>query len=113
MKIICLLPRILSLCFVLFLSLFSLDVFSEYSGWDVIIPLIIHLLPSFVLLLAVLIAWKYDLVGAIAFICFSIAYIWLVGLDRPLSWYASISLPSLIVGLCFLLCWVKKRKNNL
>jgi cell division protein FtsW (lipid II flippase) len=111
MKIIYWLPRILSIGFVLYLSLFALDVFSEYSGLDIILPLLIHLIPSCVLLAAVLIAWKHDLVGVIVFLGFAIFYVFMVGLDRPLSWYMGISLPAAIVGVLFLLSWFQKRKK--
>jgi len=106
-------PRVLSLLYVLFLSLFALDVFSEYSGWAVILPLLIHLIPSFILLIILVVAWKYELVGAVAFLGFSIFYIVNVGLDRPWSWYVGISLPSAVVGILFLLSWIgrKKAKN--
>jgi len=110
-KIIHWLPRVLGICFVIFLSLFSLDVFSEYSGWGVILPLLIHLIPSFVLLAIVLISWKYDLVGAVVFLGFAIFYIFMVGFDKHWSWYVSISLPSAVVGILFLLSWLQKRKR--
>lgn len=109
MKIIYWLPRILSLGFVLFLSLFSLDVFSEYAGLAAILPFLIHLIPSFVLLTGVLIAWKHDLFGAFIFLGFALFYVFMVGFDRPLSWYMGISLPSAIVGVLFILSRFKKR----
>lgn len=111
-KIIYWLPRILSIGFVLFLSLFALDVFSEYNGWNIVLPLLMHLVPSFVLLGIALIAWKYDLVGAVAFLGFAIFYIFMAGFDRPWSWYAGISLPSAVVGILFLLSWLQKRKGQ-
>jgi len=106
------LPRILSIAFVLFLSLFALDVFGEYSGWQAVLGFLIHLLPSFVLLAVILIAWKYDLVGAIAFLASAAFYVFMVGLDRPWSWYAGISGPAAVVGILFLLSWLQKRKNK-
>jgi len=111
-KIIRWLPRILSIAFVLFLSLFALDVFGEYSGWQAVLGFLIHLLPSFVLLAVILIAWKYDLVGAIAFLASAAFYVFMVGLDRPWSWYAGISGPAAVVGILFLLSWLQKRKNK-
>lgn len=112
-KIIYWLPRILSIAFVLFLSLFALDVFGEYSGWQAVLGFLIHLLPSFVLLAVILISWKYDLVGAIVFLCFAIFYVFLVGFDRPWSWYVGISCPSAVVGILFFLSWFQKsRKIN-
>ena len=54
-------PRILSLIFVGFLCLFSLDVFNEYSGLSTLLPLFMHLLIPLVVLIAIIIAWKKDL----------------------------------------------------
>lgn len=77
------LPRILSIAFVLFLSLFALDVFSEYSGWNIMLPLFMHLIPSFILLGVAIISWKYDLVGAVIFFGFAVFYVFAAGFDRP------------------------------
>jgi uncharacterized membrane protein len=112
-KIIYWLPRILSLAFVLFLSLFALDVFGEYSGWAAIPALLIHLLPMFILLAFVIAAWKYDLVGLIVFPVFALGYVLLVGLDRHWSWYAAISGPAIIVGFLFFLSWAQKRADKI
>jgi hypothetical protein len=109
MKIIYWLPRILSIGFIIFLSLFSFDVFSEYSGWDAVLPFLIHLIPSFVLLGIALISWKYDLIGAIVFLGFAIFYVFMAGFDRHWSWYVGISCPSAIIGILFFLSWLKKK----
>lgn len=105
-------PRILSLGFVLFLSLFALDVFGEYSGWELILAFSMHLLPSLVLLAAVIISWKCDLIGAIVFFSFAVLYVKLAGFGRPWTWYAFISGPALIVSSLFLLSWFQKRKMS-
>ncbi len=96
------LPRILSIVFIVFISIFALDVFSEQLGFDVILPLLIHLLPSFVLLIITIVAWKYELVGTFIFLGFALFYVWDVGFTRPLSWYLTIVLPSSIVGLLYI-----------
>ena len=76
------LPRLLSIGFVLFLSVFALDVFTWPFEPVMLIGFLVHLIPSFVLLAAVLIAWKYDLVGAIMFLGFALFYVWDVVFDR-------------------------------
>lgn len=103
------LPHLLGMGFVVFLSLFAFDVFSEYSGLSAILPFLIHLMPSFILLLFVGIAWRYEWVGAIIFLGFALLYIWSVGFERPISWYLAISLPSAIAGMLYLINWIKKR----
>lgn len=105
-------PRILSLAFVGFLSLFALDVFTSPFEWTMLLGFVIHLLPSFALLAIVLVAWRYPVVGAVAFVGFALGYIWLAGLGRPWSWYAGISGPSLIVGILYLLDWLRRKKNQ-
>jgi hypothetical protein len=109
-KVIYWLPRILSIGFVIFLSLFALDVFNEYSGWELVLALFMHLLPSIVLAGVVFISWKYDLVGAFVFLGFAIFYILAVGFDRPWSWYVFISGPAMIVGSLFCLSWLQQRR---
>lgn len=105
-------PRILSLAFVAFISTFSLDVFEGSFEWMMIAGFLVHLLPSFALLALIIVAWRYPLIGVIAFIGFAVAYVWLVGFDRPWSWYAAISLSSCIVGLLYAADW-RQRKNAL
>lgn len=108
-KIIHWLPRILSMAFVLFLSLFALDVFGEYTGWELVLALFMHLLPSLVLLGVIVISWKHDLAGAVVFFGFAVFYVFAVGFDRPWSWYAGISCPAAIVGILFLFNWFQKK----
>lgn len=103
-------PRIASLLFIAFLSIFAGDVFEQYDGWEAILPLLIHLLPSLVLLLVVIAAWKYELVGALLFLIAAIGYVWMVGLDRDWSWYAAIDGPALTVSMLFFLGWWQKKR---
>jgi hypothetical protein len=103
-------PRILSLLFVAFLSLFALDVVGQYQGLALVLALGMHLLIPIGLLVVVIAAWKWDLIGAVTFFAFALYYVWIVGLGRDWSWYASISLPAVIVGSLFLLNWLHKRE---
>lgn len=109
-KIIHWLPRVLGIAFILFLSLFALDVFEEFAGWVSVLAFLIHLIPSFILLAVVAIAWKYEWVGAAAFLGFAVFYVIMVGLDRPWSWYVAISAPSALVGILFFISWLQKRR---
>jgi cell division protein FtsW (lipid II flippase) len=102
-------PRILSIAFILFLALFALDVFKEYSGWNIIPALFIHLLPSLVLIVFIIIAWKYDLIGTAVFLTMAIFYVLMVGIHHHWSWYASISGPSAVIGTLYFISWFQKR----
>ncbi|MFA5050606.1 MAG: hypothetical protein WC499_00610 [Patescibacteria group bacterium] len=96
-KIIYWLPRILSIGFVVFLSLFSLDVFSEYSGWRVILPLFMHLLPSFALLILIIVAWKHERLGGFIFLIIGLLMLILSRFESMI-----ISIPAIILGALFL-----------
>lgn len=109
-------PRILSIVFILFLSMFSLDVFSpELSIGQIILGLFLHNIPSLVLLVVLLISWKREIVGAIVFILFGIGYILLTARSAPwylaLPWSMIIAGPSFLIGGLFLANWIR-RKNN-
>ena len=54
-------PRVAGILFVLFLSLFALDIFEMQLGfWGTIVGLFMHLIPSILLAIALFIAWKRE-----------------------------------------------------
>ncbi|MFA5887309.1 MAG: hypothetical protein WC852_01185 [Candidatus Nanoarchaeia archaeon] len=69
-------PRIALIVFALFLAIFSLDVFDSASGFSqILIGLLMHNIPSFVLIALLLISWKHELRGGIIFMTIGIACI--------------------------------------
>ena len=67
--------RFLALAHLLFIGLFALDVFDTGLGtWQTLLSLLIHLIPSLSIALALLLAWKHSLVGAIAFLLLSVLF---------------------------------------
>lgn len=90
-------PRILGIAVSLFIGVFALDALGEGPR------AILHLVPTFVLLLAVLLAWHRPWVGAVVFSALSVGYAATVP-DRP-DWILVISGPLLVVGLLFLWSW--------
>jgi hypothetical protein len=110
-------PRILSIILILFLALFSLDIFEmELGFWGTIAGLLIHNIPSFVLTVILIISWKYEIVGGIAFILAGLLYIVSVlnkaianGLEwYYLAWIVQISGVAFLIGILFLIGWRKK-----
>jgi len=68
-------PRVLGILFVLFTSLFALDVFDmSLSPSEVIVALFMHLIPSMVLAILLMVAWRYELVGGIIFLLLGLAF---------------------------------------
>lgn len=107
-------PRIVSLLFVAFLMLFSLDVFGEgLSFWQTALALFMHNVPALILLIAVVISWKYEIVGGVVFILAGLLYIVLICLGEfewyKLAWAVQISGPAFAVGILYILGWLKKK----
>ena len=112
-------PRILSIIFIFFLALMSLDVFSpELSFWQTLGALFMHNIPALVLLIVLVISWKYEIVGGIAFILAGLLYISIIIMNAlknqfewyMLSWAVQIAGIAFLIGTLFLMCWSKKKK---
>lgn len=113
-------PRILSILFILFLALFSLDVFDMNLGfWQTILGLVMHNIPSFILLIVLLVSWKHEIVGGIAFILAGLLYsgisIIRIITSNPIEWYMLswsliIAGPAFLIGILFIIGWFKKKK---
>lgn len=104
--------RILAVLFIAFLCLFSFDGFTEFTGWESVLGIIIHLAVPIVVLIGTLLAWKRDLVGTIIFLGFAIYYVGMVGLDRHWSWHLAISGPALLISILFFVHWILYRKEK-
>ncbi|OIO61564.1 hypothetical protein COY26_05070 [Candidatus Woesearchaeota archaeon CG_4_10_14_0_2_um_filter_33_10] len=113
-------PRILSILFLIFLALMSLDVFDMKLGfWGTIIGLFMHNIPVFILTILLIISWKHEIVGGIAFILAGILYIAILLMNAVktgfkvyyLAWAVQISGIAFFIGIMFLVGWFKKRKS--
>ena len=103
-------PRITAILFVLFLSLFALDIFSmDLSLGETIVGLFIHLIPSILLIIAIILAWRWEWIGAVIFAGWAILYI---ATARGFHWsvYALIAGIPLIIGVLFLLDWIYRKE---
>jgi len=106
-------PRILSIIFILFLSLFALDVFEEGLGfWMTVLALLIHLIPSFILVIILIISWKHELVGGISFIVLAVIFTFFFKTYENIFSILFISFIPLIIGILWILNWKKKRGSK-
>jgi len=108
-------PRGLSVAFIAFLSLFALDVFGEVQGfWNTLLALAIHLIPTFVLSVVLVLAWRWEWIGATLYAAAGVFYIVTVIPRR--HWAASMKLvsilaiagPALVIAALFLVNWLKR-----
>ncbi len=96
-------PRVLVMAFILFLSLFALDVFSgEASFLRKISGFFVHLIPSFVLVAVLVFSWKKSLIGGLFFISLGIASVFFFKTYRLLPSFLLISIPPVVVGALFI-----------
>lgn len=106
-------PRLLAIAFIAFISLFAFDVFEEQRGWtETLAALAMHLIPSFVLTAALLLAWKWEWIGTAVFGVIGLLYIsWVTTMSRPvpppmrLLWILTIAGPAFLVAGLFLASW--------
>ena len=99
-------PRVLCLLFAAFISMFALDVFGEGHGfWHTLLALLIHLIPTGILLLILALTWRWEWIGGLLFPALGALYI--IGCWGRFSWptYVIISGPLFLVGALFLLGW--------
>lgn len=99
-------PRILGILFALFVTLFALDVFGEgYSFWVTLWALLMHLIPTALVVVALAIAWRWEWVGAVLFIGLGVFYMVAFRGRAPWAAYLVISGPLFLVGALFLVNW--------
>ena len=95
--------------------MFSLDVFDSASSLgDILIGLFMHNIPVFILLIVLLISWKHEIIGGIAFIFAGLLYIFTLLMNPQLEWYMLswsliIAGPAFLIGILWLLNWRKKK----
>lgn len=113
-------PRLLCILAILFVSMFALDAFAPgLSIWEQIGGFLIHLIPSFVLLSALLVSWKWEKVGGIILMALGLGlspFVFSMNLQRTGSiWVALgivlvINIPFVMVGALFIISnYLKKR----
>ena len=107
---------------ILFISLFAFDAFSpELTIWQQLGAFAIHLIPSFVLLAFLIVAWKWEYIGGIIFIIIGLGlspFVFVHNYKMNHSIWMSIfiiiiiTIPFAIVGGLFIVSHFKKKKKK-
>jgi hypothetical protein len=108
-------PRILSIMFIAFLSIFALDVFDgHHSFWQTVVAFLIHEIPVFVLILALILAWRWEWIGTLLYAGLGSLHIaWVLFLQQhiPPAAIPGIILlldgPAFVIAGLFLANWLK------
>jgi prolipoprotein diacylglyceryltransferase len=113
-KVLHWLPRIICILTILFVSLFALDSLSDPTAF------LIHLIPSFILLAILIIAWRWEKAGGIILTIAGLAWcviVFQLNLRRTQSVAASLLIilmvcfPFVLAGILFLISASKKKKD--
>ena len=74
-----------------------------------------HLIPSFVLIAALVLAWRWEWIGAALYAAAGSLYVWwVVSMSRPvppairLIWILTIAGPTFVIAGLFLANWLKR-----
>ena len=105
-------PRVLSILFAAFVSLFALDVFNgneENGFWQTVLAFLIHMVPAAIVVIALSIAWRWEWLGATVFAIVAAFYSWTV-LPRHWDWALIMASPLLLIAALFLANWVERGK---
>lgn len=104
-------PRVFTLFFALFISIFALDVFSSgYPIWKIPIALFMHLIPSIIILIILAVSWKWEWVGGIVYMGLAVYSILGMWRGKGASFLFLISAPLFILGILFLLGWFYRKE---
>ena len=120
-RIIYWLPRALCIVAILFVSMFALDSFQPgRSIWEQLQDFAMHLIPSFILTIFLVIAWKWELIGGILFLLIGLGLSPIIYMHNfrmngsvwmSLGVLGMITVPFIIVGILFIL-GVNTKKNQ-
>ncbi|MGE5383001.1 MAG: hypothetical protein ACM3PX_06215 [Omnitrophica WOR_2 bacterium] len=117
------LPRILTILAICFVSIFALDAFNkQLTILQQLEAFFVHMIPSFVLLVLLGVAWQHKLTGGIIFTVLGIAfgiflYIWNLRINHnvfmTIGIVATLALPFIVAGILFLLDYRNMHKGEL
>lgn len=106
-------PRILCILLAILLSVFSLDVLGEgYGFWETILALLMHLIPTGIIVTVLVISWRWEWVGGVLFTVLAALYVITTWGRMHWSAYVMISGPLFLTGVLFLINWLCRGKPS-
>ena len=105
-------PRVLIIAFIVFFSMFSLDVFTEDAELaDKLAGFLIHMLPSFVMILFLVITWKHNVAAGVMFIALWVVFTFFFNTYEKAASFFTISFIPILAGLMFFVPSLIRRKT--
>lgn len=119
-KILPWIARIICMLAILFISMFAADSFSpELTFRQQIGGFMMHLIPSFILIALLIVAWKWEFIGGIIFIIIAVGlspFVFTLNYNRnhsvgiSLGIILAITFPFLVVGILFMISHFMKKR---
>jgi len=114
-------PRILCILSILFISIFAFDAFEPgLTIWQQLAAFAMHLLPSFILFMMLVVAWRWELAGGIVFMLLGLGlspfiythnYAMNHSVSMSIGIIMMITFPFFLVGLLFVASYLVKKKQ--
>ena len=99
-------PRIICIAFAAFLSIFAMDVFSmQVDFWHKALALLMHLIPTALVLIALMVGWRREWIGAVVFPLLAVFHLVTKWGQFHWSAYALIDGPLLLMAVLFWVNW--------
>ena len=116
------LPRVICILAILFISMFALDAFAPgLTFWQQIGGFLLHLIPSYIMIALLVIAWKWEYVGGIIFTILGFGFsvsVFLLNYNRnhfsalqSLVNMLIVAIPFVLVGILFIVSYNKKKRE--
>lgn len=103
-KILYWIPRVLTILAILFMMMFSLDVFGGKEPLSrQLLGFLIHNIPAWILIVVLIIAWKWEMAGGLLFIISSVTGGSIFFMHTHMIGSLIVMAPFLVVGLLFIL----------
>lgn len=111
-KILCWIPRVLAILFIVFISLFALDAFSEEgSFWQILLGFLIHLIPTVILVVLLVVAWRCQTVGGWLYLALGLVFTFYFDTYEHMITFFVVSGPLFLIGILFLISAMKNSKS--
>jgi hypothetical protein len=120
-KIIRWAPRVLCILAILFVSMFALDSFdSRYTILQQLQAFAIHLIPTYILIFFLVVAWKWEFIGGLILMALALGFIPFIYIHNyqmnhsvwmSLSIIMMINFPFVLTGALFITSHFLRKKN--
>ena len=117
------LPRVICILAILFISMFAADAFAPVlTIWQQLGGFLMQLIPSFILLALLIVAWKWEYIGGIIFAVIGLGlspFIFMHNYNMnhsvvmSLGIILTITFPFVVVGILFIISHFMKKKNRI